>query len=266
MSAIELRSIEFGYTRNRGLSPDFEFSDFSLAIAEREFFGVIGPNGSGKTTLLRLLARLLTPQAGAIELDGRPLVAFAHRELARLIGFMPQENHFAFDFTVEEVVTMGRSPFLRRFQRPGRLDQEKVRAAMEFTDTWSLRAKGINEVSGGERQRVVLARTLTQEPRILLLDEPTSHLDIRHQLSILEILRKLNRQGITIVVNLHDLNLASLACSRLLLLDKGKPVACAAPESVLRADLIRQVYGIEPIVEQHPESGRPQILLPEVRA
>jgi iron complex transport system ATP-binding protein len=260
LSAIEFRSVGFGYTADR------LFSDFSLAIAEREFFGVIGPNGSGKTTLLRLLARLLIPQSGAIHVQGKPLADYDHRGLSRLIGFMPQENHFAFDFSVEEVVMMGRNPFLGRFQRPGKLDRDKVRAALEFTDAWSLRGKGVNEVSGGERQRVVLARTLAQEPGILLLDEPTSHLDIRHQLSILEILRRLNRQGITIVVNLHDLNLASLACSRLLLLDQGKPVACAEPELVLKADLIRQVYGVEPVVERHPASGRPQILLPEARA
>lgn len=256
MNAIELRSVGFGYTADR------LFSDFSLAIAEHEFFGVIGPNGSGKTTLLRLLARLLVPQAGEIEITGKPLDAYSHRGLARLLGFMPQENHFAFDFSVEEVVLMGRNPFLGRFQRPGKLDLDRVRAAMEFTDTWTLRAKSINEVSGGERQRVVLARTLTQEPRILLLDEPTSHLDIHHQLSILQILRRLNRQGITIVVNLHDLNLASLACSRLLLLHEGRPVACDSPEQVLKPELIRRTYGIEPIIERHPESGRPQILLP----
>lgn len=256
MSAIELRSVGFGYTADR------LFSGLSLAIAEHELFGVIGPNGSGKTTLLRLLARLLAPQAGEIDIAGKPLAGYSHRGLARLLGFMPQENHFAFDFSVEEVVVMGRNPFLGRFQRPGKLDLDKVRAAMEFTDTWTLRAKGINEVSGGERQRVVLARTLAQEPRILLLDEPTSHLDIHHQLSILDILRRLNRQGITVVVNLHDLNLASLACSRLLLLQEGKPVACDTPEQVLKPDLIRRAYGIEPIIERHPESGRPQILLP----
>lgn len=260
MSAIELRSVGFGYTADR------LFKDFSLAIAEREFFGVIGPNGSGKTTLLRLLVRLLSPQSGQIALAGKSLADYSHNGLARLLGFMPQENHFAFDFSVEEVVLMGRNPFLGRFQRPGKLDQNKVQAAMEFTDTWSLRRKGINEVSGGERQRVVLARTLSQEPHILLLDEPTSHLDIHHQLGILQILRRLNRQGITIVVNLHDLNLASLACSRLLLLDKGKPIACDVPEQVLTPDLIRQAYGIEPIIERHPESGRPQILLPAERA
>jgi iron complex transport system ATP-binding protein len=260
LSAIELRSVGFGYTTDR------LFSDFSLSIAEREFFGIIGPNGSGKTTLLRLFARLLTPQAGEVYVAGQPLAAYHHQKLARTIGFMPQENHFAFDFLVEEVVMMGRNPFLGRFERPGRFDQEKARAAMEFTDTWSLRGKGINEVSGGERQRVVLARTLTQEPGILLLDEPTSHLDIHHQLSILEILRRLNRQNITIIVNLHDLNLASLACSRLLLLDKGKPVACDIPEQVLKAGLIRQAYGIEPIIERHPESGRPQIMLPAERS
>jgi iron complex transport system ATP-binding protein len=257
--------VGFGYTAHP------LFSDFSLGIADQEFFGVIGPNGSGKTTLLRLLARLLIPRSGTILVQGKPLAGYDHRELSRLIGFMPQENHFAFDFTVEEVVMMGRNPFLGRFQRPGKLDQTQVRAAMEFTDTWSFKDKGINEVSGGERQRVVLARTLTQEPRVLLLDEPTSHLDIHHQLRILEILRRLNRQGIAIVVNLHDLNLASLACSRLLLLDKGKPLACDIPEKVLKPELIRQAYGVEPIIERHPESGRPQILLParsgpEVRA
>jgi iron complex transport system ATP-binding protein len=136
---------------------------------------------------------------------------------------------------------------------------------MEFTDTLALRGKGINQISGGERQRVVLARVLAQEPEILLLDEPMSHLDIAHQVRILDILRRLNRQGRTIVLLAHDLNLAALACSRLLLLDSGRAAACAVPEQVLQADLIERVYGVRPILQRHPETGLPQLVLPGAR-
>lgn len=258
-SIVELREVAFGYTS------ELLFSGFSLAVQASEFFGVIGPNGSGKTTLLRLIARLLPARHGKIRVEGRSVDSYSRRDLARLVGFMPQESHFAFNFTVEEVVLTGRNPFLGRFQQPGGSDQQKARAALEFTDTWSLRSKGINEISGGERQRVVLARTLAQEPQVLLLDEPTSHLDIAHQLQILSILRRLNQQGITIVLLAHDLNLASLACSRILLLDRGKSVACDAPDRVLRPELIEQVYGVRPYLERHPETGTPQVILPAYR-
>ena len=256
MTAIELRNISFGYGEKLLLS------DFSLAVEAKEFFGVIGPNGSGKTTLLRLMAGLLIPRTGEIHVKDRPLVGFTRRELARVVGFMPQESHFAFDFTVYEVVMMGRNPFLGRFERPGSKDHDRTRAALEFTDAWNLRAKGINQLSGGEKQRVVLARTLAQEPEILLLDEPASQLDIAHQLQMLTILKRLNRQGVTIVLLSHDLNLASIACSRILMLSNGRPVACDRPERVLVPDLIEQVYGVKPIVQKHPETGTPQVVLP----
>lgn len=256
MTAIEFKSVSFGY------AAELLFRDFSLTVADGEFFGVIGPNGSGKTTLLRLIAALLLPAQGEVVIKGNALSRYSRRALARIIGFMPQENHFAFDFTVEEVVMMGRNPYLRRFQLPTKTDRERVRAAMEFTDTIALRDKGINQISGGERQRVVLARTLTQEPQILLLDEPASHLDIAHQRQLLSILTRLNQQGITIVFLAHDLNLAALACQRILLLDKGKPVACAAPREVITAGRIEQVYGVKPLIHPHPETGVPQILLP----
>jgi iron complex transport system ATP-binding protein len=255
--AIELRGVEFRYRAGETL-----FEDFRLTVKEQEFFGIIGPNGSGKTTLLRLMAGLLVPDSGEVLVEGKHLSSYARRELARVVGFMPQENHFAFDFLVEEVVMMGRNPFLGRFQRPRREDHEKVSGALQFADCSGLKEKGINAISGGERQRVVLARTLSQEPRILLLDEPTSHLDLAHQLRIVEILKRLNREGVTIIVNLHDLNLASVACSRILLLDKGKTAACGAPAQVLTQELIQQVYGVRPFLEKHPETGTPQVILP----
>jgi iron complex transport system ATP-binding protein len=258
MRAIELRDVSFSYGEEPFLS------GFSLAVETKEFFGVIGPNGSGKTTLLRLMAGLLIPSAGEIRAKDRSVVGFTRRELARVVGFMPQESHFAFDFSVYEVVMMGRNPFLGRFERPGKPDAERAQAALEFTDAWGLRDKGINQLSGGEKQRVVLARTLAQEPEILLLDEPASQLDIAHQLQMLAILKRLNQQGITIVLLSHDLNLASIACSRILMLDRGRPAACDRPEKVLVPDLIERVYGVRPILERHPQTGTPQIVLPAV--
>jgi len=173
-----------------------------------------------------------------------------------------QENPFAFDYSVSDVVMMGRNPYLGRFQSPGKHDREAVTAALEFVDAIFLRDKRINSISAGERQRVVLARALAQEPGILVLDEATSHLDIAHQQLIARILLELNRQGKTVVFLSHDLNLAALYCSRILLLDRGKAVACDVPERVITAELIRAVYGVEPIVTRHPESGRPQVMLP----
>jgi iron complex transport system ATP-binding protein len=157
---------------------------------------------------------------------------------------------------------MGRNPFLGRFQSPGRRDRQAVSEALEFVDVLFLRDERINAISAGERQRVVLARALAQEPQILLLDEATSHLDIAHQQMIARILVELNRQGRTIVLLSHDLNLAALYCSRILLLDKGRAAACDVPERVITGELIRSVYGVEPIVTRHPETGRPQVMLP----
>jgi iron complex transport system ATP-binding protein len=256
MIAIEARDLAFSY------GPAPLFSDFSLRIEKGELFGIIGPNGSGKTTLLRLFAALLQPTSGTILVNDRPVGGYRRRELARIIGFAPQESHFVLDFSCEEVVLMGRNPFLGRFQQPGAEDLARTQSAMEFADTWQLKDKGVNQISGGERQRVVLARALAQEPEILLLDEPTSHLDIAHQLQMLDILNRLNRKGITIVLNSHDLNLASMACSRILLLSEGKPVACDTPERVVQPDRIEQVYGVRPYVDRHPDTGRPQVVLP----
>lgn len=256
MKAIELADVAFGYTEK------LLFDGFSLDVASGDFLGIIGPNGAGKSTLLRLVAGLLMPSRGAIRIGEKQLPALGRREVARSVGVVLQENPFAFDYSVWDVVMMGRNPYLGRFQSPGKHDRDAVNSALDFVDAAFLRDKRINAVSAGERQRVVLARALAQEPGILMLDEATSHLDIAHQQLIMRILSELNRQGKTVVFLSHDLNLAALYCSRVLLLDRGRAVACDVPERVITADLIRAVYGVEPIVTGHPQSGRPQVMLP----
>ncbi len=256
MKAIELSGLAFGYGAR------LLFDGFDLEVAAGEFLGVIGPNGAGKSTLLKLVAGLLKPARGSVRILGSELRSLARGEVARTVGVVLQENPFAFDYTVSDVVMMGRNPHLGRFQSPGKHDRQAVTAALEFVDALFLRDERINAISAGERQRVVLARALAQEPAILMLDEATSHLDIAHQQLIARILSDLNRHGKTIVFLSHDLNLAALYCSRILLLDRGRAVSCDTPERVITAELIRSVYGVEPIVTRHPESGRPQVMLP----
>ncbi len=255
-TAIELSGLSFGYGEK------LLFAGFNLDVASGDFLGIIGPNGAGKSTLLKLVAGLLKPSQGAVRIGKRDLHALARREVAREVGVVLQENPFAFDYSVRDVVMMGRNPYLRRFQSPGKRDRDAVNSALEFVDAAFLRDKRINSISAGERQRVVLARALAQEPGILMLDEATSHLDIAHQQLIARILSQLNRQGKTIVLLSHDLNLAALYCSRILLLDRGKAVACDVPERVITAELIRNVYGVDSIVTRHPQTGRPQVMLP----
>ena len=255
MSAIRLDQVTFGY-RDVPL-----FERFDLAVDDGEFFGLIGPNGAGKSTLLKLAAGLLKPSGGRVLLKEADVVTLSAGERARVAAVVPQESHFAFDYTVREVVMMGRHPYLGRFQRPGSVDDERVAEALEFVDAAALGDKSINEISGGEKQRVVLARALAQEPDILLLDEPTAHLDISHQRSFGELLTRLNSVGRTILLLSHDLNLASLLCTRLLLLSKGESHACGAPEQVLSRATIRAVYGVDTLVTPHPDSGRPQVLM-----
>lgn len=255
-NALALKNINFSYERELFLK------DFSLAIEAGEFFGIIGPNGSGKTTILKLMAGFLKPQAGSVLVFDQAINKIGRNDLAKIVGFVPQENFFAFEFTVFDVVLWGRNPYLKRFESPKKSDMDKALAALTFTDILLLKDKSINRISAGERQRVVLARALAQEPKILLLDEATSHLDITHQVEFLKILKRLNKDGMTIVFLSHDLNLASLVCSRILLLDKGQPVACEKPEKVLKSELIERVYKVKPYLQNHPETGLPQIILP----
>lgn len=233
----------------------------SIELPESEFAGVIGPNGSGKTTLLRSMSRVLAPMGGSVTLDGRDIYSIPAREFARRVAVVPQDTLVAFDFSVLEIVLMGRSPRLGRFAVEGVRDTEIALEALARTGTAHLRDRQINALSGGERQRVMVARALAQEPDALLLDEPTSHLDISFQFEIMDLIKSLNRErGMTVMAVLHDLNLASQYCDRLILIGQGSVQADGSPDEVITADNIRRVYGAEVWVRKHPATSRPYVI------
>lgn len=236
--------------------------EVSFAVKEGQFVAVLGPNGSGKSTLLRALCRLHKPQTGSISFAGRDLQDWRQQELAQQMAFVQQSSSVAFDFTVEELVMFGRMPYLRRFQAETEHDHAVVERYLRLTGLWEMRNRGLHSLSGGERQRVFVSQALVQEPRLLLLDEPTNHLDINHQLELLDLVATLNReQGITVIIVLHDLNLAALYAERLLVLKAGRLVADGSPNEVLQADLVQQTYGCTVSVLPHPVTERPQVLL-----
>ena len=237
------------------------FQGLSIAVTRGEFAGIIGPNGSGKTTLLMLLSGVVAPQAGEVSLDGRPVRSIPPRERARLVAVVFQETRMLFDFTVLEIALMGRAPHLRPFSLERPQDFEAARTALREMDLADLEEKRLLELSSGERQRALIARALAQEPRIVLMDEPTSFLDLKHRLQIYEILARLNREkGLTVVTTSHDLNLAARYGSRLMLLDHGRLAADGPPEAVLTARLIREVYQTEARIERDPVTGAPFVV------
>ncbi len=235
---LELRNVAFAYRRQLLLY------DVSLAIKAGEMVGLLGPNGAGKTTLLRLLSGVLHPRQGQILLQGRALEQWGRRGIARRIAVVPQEFHVPFAFTVEQMVNLGRTPFISSFfGSPGKNDQTMVQDAMHAAGISALADRVFNELSGGERQRVMIAMALAQQPLVLLLDEPTSHLDIKYQIETLELVKRLNRErGVSVVAAMHDLNLAARYFSRLLLFQRGI-VADAGPAEVLEPGLLSRVYG-----------------------
>ncbi len=256
MDAILLKELSFGYTKEN------LFQNFSLSIPEGDFLGIIGPNGSGKTTLLKLIAGLLKSTSGQVLVFGEDLFHRKPKERGRLIGYMPQESHFLWNFKVKEVVLMGRYPYHRRFEREKREDFEIADLAMRLTNIIDLKDRGINNISTGERQRAVLARVLCQNPKILLLDEVTSHLDIGQAIEILRILRHLNTTyKITCLFSSHDINLAAMVAKRILLLAKGQVIACDRPDKVILPELLEKVYSIRPLITTHPKLNIPWVIL-----
>ncbi len=232
--------------------------DLSCRVAAGEFFIVIGPNGSGKTTLLKAIAGLVSPRAGRIELFGRPLSGYSRRELARILAVVPQRPPDNFPFIVRDTVLMGRSPHLPLLSLEGPHDHELALEAMRFTEVAHLAERHLDQLSGGELQRVIIARALCQEPRLLVLDEPTASLDLAHQVRIMDLLARLRRQrGTTVVLVSHDLNLAAAYGDRLLLLHDGRVAALGPPAEVLRRELLEPVYGCRLIVER----GEPDNML-----
>ena len=235
--------------------------DVSLSLGQGEFLGIIGPNGAGKSTLLRLMCGILKPMGGEALLFGAGLSTQAQRKIAKKIAFVPQETHFTLNFMVEEVVMMGRYPYVHPFAREKREDFEAVDSAICAAAVEDLRKRPVNSLSSGERQRAVIARALAQSPQLLLLDEPTSHLDLHHQHAIMELLKKLNSEGLTIAVVHHDLNLASLYCRRLVLMNRGKIAATGAPNELIKKEILRKVYGTEVRIIRHPDKDVPQVFL-----
>jgi ABC-type cobalamin/Fe3+-siderophores transport system ATPase subunit len=251
---VEVRGVGFGYAGS------FRLADVSLEVEAGEIFGVVGPNSAGKTTLLRLLSKVHEPETGEIRLGGTPLARLSRREVARRTAVVPQELALAFPFTVEELALMGRYPHTvgRLFETPD--DFACARAAMALAGVLDLAGHSVDVLAGGERQRALLARALAQEPCLLLLDEPTSHLDLRHQREIVGLLRRLNRErGMTIVFVSHDLNLAAEIADRLLVLVSGRVVRIGTPADVLDERTLEAAYGCPVWVEKSPGSGRPVV-------
>ncbi len=236
--------------------------DVSLSLAGGSMTGLIGPNGSGKTTLVKVLCGLLKPKRGRVLLHGRELARLPRKEVARKIAWVPQDLAVPFDFTAHEMVMLGRTPYVQHLRGITARDREVVEQMLALTDTASLAHRPFNELSGGEQQRVIIAMALAQEPQILLLDEPVVHLDVNHQVEVLELIRRLNREvGLTVLATMHDLNLASLYFDHLTLLDAGQIVTSGTPTEVLSEDLIRQVFRAEVQIQQHPIQPTPQLVL-----
>ncbi|MFF1874056.1 ABC transporter ATP-binding protein [Kitasatospora herbaricolor] len=231
-------------------------SGVTLVAAEGEIAGLVGPNGSGKSTLLRTVYRHLKPHTGRVLLAGRDIRSMSAVETARQIAALPQERGGDFEFTVREVVAMGRSPYKRAFAADDAADHEAVADALDQVGLAGYEGRGFAALSGGERQRVLLARAFAQRPEVLVLDEPTNHLDVQHQVELLALLRARRR---TTLISLHDLNAAASLCDRLHVLHEGAVVASGTPREVLTPELLAEVFGVRAVVVEHPLTGDPLI-------
>ncbi|HZP03510.1 MAG TPA: ABC transporter ATP-binding protein [Terracidiphilus sp.] len=220
--------------------------DLTATVCANACIALVGPNGAGKTTLLRLAAGTLHPQSGEVLLQARSLASLSRRTIARSIALVPQDVEVPFPFTVEQFVELGRTPYLELFGGPRAEDREALERALELTDTAHLRARVFNQLSGGERQRVKIALGLAQNPRLLLLDEPTQHLDIGRQLEVTALIQKLAGEGIAIVASMHDLALIEDAFSSVWLLDPGNPMLQGTPRELLHPELLERVFDCPP--------------------
>lgn len=256
MPILELERISFKYGEKQVLQ------NVTLTVAKGEFFGILGPNGSGKSTLLKLIDGIRLPCEGEIRLKGIAPGKMQRKDVARLVAVVPQEASWVFPLTVEEVVLMGRTPHIGRFAFESERDLAVARSAMEATDILPFAARLMETLSGGERQRVLIARALAQEPEVILLDEPTSSLDIAHQIRTFDLIRSLSRSaGLTVVSVTQDMNLASLYCDRIALLEEGRLHSLGRPGEVLNESNISEVYRVNVVVDHHPLTGLPRVSL-----
>ena len=249
---LAIEKVSFAY--DNGARPVVD--GVSLSVSRGAIVGLLGPNGSGKTTLLRLLSGTLIPDRGRVLLDGQAIAGMSRRDLARRIAVVPQETHSAFDYSALEIVMMGRYPHLGAFELEGASDLAIARRAMADTGTASFEDRRFAALSGGEKQRVVIAGALAQASDVLLLDEPTASLDLGFQLEIAALLSRLNRdRGTTMVVSTHDLNLAAALCAELVLLKEGRVIAQGPTDNVLTPAHVRDLYGVIADVTTHPRAG-----------
>ena len=236
--------------------------DVTFEVRQGEVLGIIGPNGSGKTTLLKILDGILEPREGCVWLRDRDISQTGREVVAKAIGVVPQDYSMYFPFSVEEIVLMGRTPHLGLFRFEGQKDFAIAHRAMEMTDTTEFSRRGMGELSGGERQRVLIARAITQEPQILLLDEPTTYLDIKHQVALFQLMKMLNeKENLSVIVVTQDINLASQYCDRILLLKNGRFFSMGPPGEVITSENIQKVYETDVLVDSHPHTGLPRVTL-----
>jgi iron complex transport system ATP-binding protein len=256
MIGLEISQVDFSYFDGLVLE------DINLSVKAGDMVGLLGPNGSGKTTLIKLASGILKPKRGEIRLDGNRLTSLSRRFIASKVAVVPQQFHIPFAFTTSEVVMLGRTPFFRALADESQDDRQVVESSLELVGIDELAQRRFDELSGGERQKVILAMALAQQPKLLLLDEPIVHLDIAHQMEMLELVRELNMgQGLTVVAAMHDLNLAALYFDRLVLLKEGKVWADGTPEQVLTEAGISEVFAASVRVEVHPLTGAPHIVV-----
>ena len=229
----------------------------SIEVSDKDFVGIIGPNGGGKSTLLKSIYRVLTPQSGTVFLDGNALNSYKPKESARKMAVVAQHNYYNFEFSVQDVVLMGRAPHKKAMERDNADDYRIVREALEKVNMGGFAQRSFSTLSGGEQQRVILARALAQQTQCLILDEPTNHLDIKYQLQLMDIVRSLR---LTVVAAIHDLNIAAMYCNKLFVLQNGRIIAFGPPKQVLTREFIRQVYEVEAKLYTDPETGQMHIL------
>jgi ABC-type cobalamin/Fe3+-siderophores transport system ATPase subunit len=254
--SLSIEHVSFGYDSRDEATRSFSLRDVSVTIQRGSLTGLLGPNGCGKTTLLKLMTGVLRPRQGAITLDGRAIGGIPRRELAKQVAVVPQETHPAFDYSVLEMVLMGRHPHLGAFQLEGPEDLAIARESLTATGTAHLADRAYMTLSGGEKQRVVIASALAQAPDVLLLDEPTASLDLAYQLEVASLLDRLNHdRGVTMVLATHDLNLAASLCDSLVLIRSGRVLARGPTREVLTGAMIQELYDVEADVQFHAPSG-----------
>ncbi|WP_084295240.1 ABC transporter ATP-binding protein [Caldanaerobius polysaccharolyticus] len=251
---LKLVDVHFSYDKREVLK------GIHLDVGEGSFIGLIGPNGSGKSTLLKSISGYLKPSKGKVLLNGIDISAMDIKARARHIGYVPQDTSIDFDFTCEDIVRMGRMPYHKWFGKETEEDRKAVEHAMRVTNTWHMKDVPITHLSGGERQRVLIARAICQQPEVLLLDEPVSHLDIKYQYDIMDMVSRLSRCGMTVIAVLHDLSLASQYCRDIALICDGMVIASGSPQEVITAENIKKAYRADVLIMPNPVNGMPVVV------